>query len=52
MVIAHASPREVGNAMQRRPQPVLIHELCGASDCFEALAVAATTRGRRVLGAM
>jgi hypothetical protein len=34
MVIAHASPREVGDAMQRKQYPVLIHELCDASDCF------------------
>jgi hypothetical protein len=38
MVIAHASPREVGDAKQRRQYPVLIHEVCGASDCFETRA--------------
>jgi hypothetical protein len=36
MVIAHASPREIGDAMQRKQQPVLIHELCDASNYFDA----------------
>src|SRR5262245_14883001 len=45
MVIAHASPREVGDAMQRKQSSVLIHELWTASDCFDVRQSPVRTRG-------